>query len=282
MSQDELAEKLHVARQTVSKWEQGVNEPDIYTLKQYAEIFNVSLDELLCDVTKVDKKANRLRKASKALFWVSMLFYAFCVLVTFALLRFLQDTIPTHYNAKWEIDRYGSKTEVLLHLWGFTTFGAISLISYVFGRKYVGTKMPSLETASFIVIFATVLAAQIGYFAFVMSITVKYLVTDNVPSFIFTLVGAFELVVAIATHPKITSANGIAGFRTNFTLNNPEAWKKVNGFSSICIAVAAALMIAVNMIFVSPVVAICSELLILVAVAIAFVYHEVLRKKMSK
>ena len=282
MSQDELAEKLHVARQTISKWEQGVNEPDMYTLKQYSTIFNVTIDELVDDVEKSDKKANKLRKASKTLFIVSTLFYVFSVLVVFALLRFLQDTIPAHYNIKWEIDRYGSKTEVLWYVFGCTSMYAIALISYIIGIKFLGTKMPNLETGSFVAIFCTVLTAQIGFLAFVLSLTVKYLVTENIPSFIFCIVGALELVVAIATHPKITPTNGIAGFRTIFTLNNHEAWKKVNTFSSICIAVAAALMIGVNMIFVSPLVAICSELLILIAVAITFVYHEVLRKKMSK
>ena len=34
MSQEQLAEQLHVTRQTVSKWEQGINQPDIYTLKK--------------------------------------------------------------------------------------------------------------------------------------------------------------------------------------------------------------------------------------------------------
>ena len=52
MSQEQLAELLHVTRQTVSKWEQGVNQPDIYTLKQYSQIFGVSLDELVGDIEK--------------------------------------------------------------------------------------------------------------------------------------------------------------------------------------------------------------------------------------
>ena len=281
MSQDDLADKLHVARQTVSKWEQGVNEPDIYTLKQYAAIFNVTIDEIIGDVEQVNKSAIRLRKASKALFLVSTLFTVFCVLVVFILFRFLQSTIPAHFNAKHEIDRYGNKAEVLLHLLSFAVFYSIALFSYIFGKKNLGTKLPNLETASFIVIFCTVLAAQIGYLAFVLSITLKYLMENSVISFIFCIVGALELVVAIATHPRITPSNNIAGFRTNFTLNNTEAWNKVNAFGSICIAIAAVIMVAVNMIFVSDLVAICSELFILVAVAITLIYHETLRKKMK-
>ena len=101
-------------------------------------------------------------------------------------------------------------------------------------------------------------------------------------SFIFCIFGAAELVVAVATHPSFTSENYFAGFRTTFTLTNPEAWKKVNTFASICIAIAAAIMIAVNMIFVNFWVAIGSVLLIPVAVAITFIYHETLRRKLKK
>ena len=281
MSQDDLAEKLHVARQTISKWEQGVNEPDLFTLKQYATIFNVTLDELVGDVEQVNKSAIRRRKASKALFLVSNFFNLFCVLLVFALFRFLQNEIPAHYNFNGEIDRYGSKAEVLLHLLTFAVFFAVALLSYIYGKKNLGTKLPNLETASFIAVFATVLAAQIGYLAFVLSLYVKYLMTDSAISFIFCLVGALELVFALATHPKITPTNTVAGFRTNFTLSSVQAWQKVNAFASICIAVGASFMIAVNMIFVNTIVALCSELLILVAVLITFVYHEVLRKKMK-
>lgn len=281
MSQDELAGKLHVARQTISKWEQGVNEPDIYTLRQYATIFNVTIDDILGDVEHVNKRAIKLRKASNKLFLISSLFFAYCVMIVFALFRFLQNEIPAHYNFQGEIDRYGNKAEVLLHLVSFAVLYAISLMSYLIGRKNVSTKLPNLETGAFIAIFSTVLAAQIGYLVFVLTTTVKYLLDDGVFSFIFCAVGAMELVVAVATHPKITPQNSFAGFRTNFTLNNTEAWKKVNRFCSICIAIAAALLIAVNMIFVSVTVALCSELIVLVALITTFIYHEVLRKKMK-
>ena len=280
MSQDELSEKLHVTRQTISKWEQGVNEPDIYTLKQYATIFNVTIDDIVGDVEHVNKRAINLRKASNKLFLASSVFYVYCVMVVFALFRFLQNEIPAHYGLHG-VDRYGSKAEVLLHLISLTVLYAIALTSYLIGRKNVGSKLPNLETGTFVALFCTVLAAQIGYLVFLLTTTVKYLVDDSVFSFIFCTIGAAELVVAVVTHPKITQQNAVAGFRTIFTLNNPEAWKKVNAFASISIGVASALMIAVNMIFVSTWVALSSELLILVALIITFVYHEVLRKKMK-
>ena len=46
LSQEELAEKMNVARQTISKWELGETSPDIKQAKELSKIFNVSLDEL--------------------------------------------------------------------------------------------------------------------------------------------------------------------------------------------------------------------------------------------
>ena len=280
MWQDELAEKLHVARQTVSKWEQGVNEPDIFTLKQYAQIFNVTLDELLGDVEKSEKHTNKLRKACKTLLLINTAFYLFCLLAVFILFRFLQDTIPAHFNVNGEIDRYGNKGEVLLHLISFTVFYAITLTFYFIGKKNLGTPLLNLESTTFIVLFCIVVAIPVGYLAFVLAITVPYLLEHGTASFMMSILGAAELAIATLAHPKFTPANNILGFRTRFTLTDPEAWVKVNRFTSICIAVATALEIAINMIWISLWAVLASTIALFAALVISFVYHEVLRKKM--
>lgn len=47
LSQEELAIRLHVVRQTVSKWEKGLSVPDADALLRIAEIFEVPVDALL-------------------------------------------------------------------------------------------------------------------------------------------------------------------------------------------------------------------------------------------
>ena len=47
LSQEELSEKLGVSRQTLSKWETGDSVPDIEKSKILADVFGVSLDELV-------------------------------------------------------------------------------------------------------------------------------------------------------------------------------------------------------------------------------------------
>lgn len=46
-SQELIAEKLNVVRQTVSKWEQGLSVPDAHMLEQLAELFQVPVSTLL-------------------------------------------------------------------------------------------------------------------------------------------------------------------------------------------------------------------------------------------
>ena len=47
LSQRQLGEKLGVCNQTVSFWESGSREPDLDTLSEIAENFDVSVDYLL-------------------------------------------------------------------------------------------------------------------------------------------------------------------------------------------------------------------------------------------
>ena len=46
LTQEEIAEKLGVTRQSVAKWESGESIPDLDKCKQLADIFGVSLDDL--------------------------------------------------------------------------------------------------------------------------------------------------------------------------------------------------------------------------------------------
>ncbi|MGM9662491.1 MAG: zinc ribbon domain-containing protein [Oscillospiraceae bacterium] len=47
LSQDALAEKLHVTRQAVSRWETGETVPNTETLKLLSKLFDVSINTLL-------------------------------------------------------------------------------------------------------------------------------------------------------------------------------------------------------------------------------------------
>ena len=49
LSQEQLAEKMGVTRQTISNWELDESSPDLKQGKELSKIFNVSLDDLTGD-----------------------------------------------------------------------------------------------------------------------------------------------------------------------------------------------------------------------------------------
>jgi len=95
MSQDELADRLGVTRQAVSKWENDESNPELEHLVQISSIFNVSMDYLVKDGNassvsfKLDKgkvdSANRMR-ASKISMLVSGIYSS--ALIIFLILGF--------------------------------------------------------------------------------------------------------------------------------------------------------------------------------------------------
>ena len=56
LSQEELAEKISVSRQAVSKWETGEAQPEIGKLRQLSDAFGVSTDWLLSEEEPVEPK----------------------------------------------------------------------------------------------------------------------------------------------------------------------------------------------------------------------------------
>ena len=68
ISQEELAEKVYVSRQTVSNWETGKNYPDIRSVLLLSSVFNVSLDQLIkgdVEIMKKEIKETEIKKLNK-------------------------------------------------------------------------------------------------------------------------------------------------------------------------------------------------------------------------
>ncbi len=47
LTQEQVAEKLNVSRQTVSKWESGETIPDIYNCCELAKLYEITVDDLI-------------------------------------------------------------------------------------------------------------------------------------------------------------------------------------------------------------------------------------------
>ncbi|MEG0239732.1 helix-turn-helix domain-containing protein [Anaerorhabdus sp.] len=73
LSQQDLANKLNVVRQTVSKWEQGLSVPDSSMLISLAEAFDTSISSLLGE-TIVESKVDDLNLISEKLEAINLQF----------------------------------------------------------------------------------------------------------------------------------------------------------------------------------------------------------------
>ena len=66
LSQEVVAEKLGVSRQTVSKWETNETTPDIRQSKKMAVLYNISLDELIDFDIDIKEIQEIIEKTSEA------------------------------------------------------------------------------------------------------------------------------------------------------------------------------------------------------------------------
>ena len=78
MSQEDLADKLQLTRQTISKWENGLSEPDLATLQQLCTLLQVSPDELLLGKKK-EAPVSVPEKKQRAIY--EIFFYIFLIVI---------------------------------------------------------------------------------------------------------------------------------------------------------------------------------------------------------
>ncbi|MCC8150110.1 MAG: helix-turn-helix domain-containing protein [Lachnospiraceae bacterium] len=69
MTQQALADRLYVTRQTISRWESGTRYPDLSTAKKLADILEIPLDDLLSgeDLEKIRKRMKRQKRKNQLL-----------------------------------------------------------------------------------------------------------------------------------------------------------------------------------------------------------------------
>ena len=87
LSQEQLAEKLYVSRQTISNWERDKTYPDVQSLLMLSILFDTSIDTLVKgDVTVMEEAVERDRKClGTRMLWLAVLMLALLALA-FALM----------------------------------------------------------------------------------------------------------------------------------------------------------------------------------------------------
>lgn len=110
MTQEQLAEKLNVSRQTISKWESDSTSPDLESIVKISRIFHVSLDDLLKEgetgvankndeqLTLEDLMKINLHNRKMTLLLISGLIFIMVSILNFAYVIALQSTtLSTQY-----------------------------------------------------------------------------------------------------------------------------------------------------------------------------------------
>lgn len=130
LSQEEVAEKLCVSRQTISKWETDETIPDIYQSKKLAKLYKLSLDELiefdidLKEIEEVIKNTNEEKEAK--INWTNAWSKKYPVLATYpqkvniskyaAEIRNMLDSLAYDYGYS-KLDSMLVLKDILYHEW---------------------------------------------------------------------------------------------------------------------------------------------------------------------
>lgn len=134
LSQEIVAEKLGVSRQTISKWETDETIPYIYQSKKLAKLYNLSLDELIefdmnqKEIEEVIKNTDE--KKEEKINWTKAWGKKYPILVTY------QKEVNIHKYAK-EIRRLFNELE---QEYGYSELDAMLVLKDILGHEYMDNK----------------------------------------------------------------------------------------------------------------------------------------------
>lgn len=91
LSQEELAERVYVTRQTISNWENNKNYPDINSIVLLSEVFEISIDNLIKGDLEQMKKEINSEEVKKLNFysWMVLIIFLIAIISLIPMLRFI-------------------------------------------------------------------------------------------------------------------------------------------------------------------------------------------------
>lgn len=130
LSQEEVAGKLGVSRQTISKWELDETLPDIRQAKRLAVLYHLSLDELIdfdIDVKEIERVIeNTSEETQKKIDWTKAWSKKYPVLGVY------QQTV--------DVEKYGRELQKLLKQlkqeYGYSNLDALLVLKDILGRVW--------------------------------------------------------------------------------------------------------------------------------------------------
>ena len=134
LSQEEVAERLGVSRQTVSKWETDETLPDIRQSKRMALLYNLSLDELIdfdIDVREIHEAIERTsEEVEEKIDWTSAWGKKYPIL-----LRYQKEVNTPNYEA-----RLGMMLDELKAEYGYSEMDTFLVLKDILAKVWKSRK----------------------------------------------------------------------------------------------------------------------------------------------
>lgn len=116
LSQEQLADKLGVTRQTISNWELNITKPDITQVKKLSEVFNISIDDLLDNnlrdiiekkISNTEKLTNKTTKSIRIII-ITLYFIISIGVIGFTIYLLSNNDFTSDYQAEFycSLDEY--------------------------------------------------------------------------------------------------------------------------------------------------------------------------------
>lgn len=134
LSQEAVAEKLGVSRQTISKWETDETLPDIYQSKKLSKLYNLSLDNLIEFDVELNEIEKEIEKSSedrdKKIDWTKAWGKKYPVLIS--------------YQNKVNIPKYAKEIRRLFNNlekeYGYSELDAMLVLKDILAHEYLDNK----------------------------------------------------------------------------------------------------------------------------------------------
>lgn len=156
LSQEELAIKLNVVRQTISKWETGLSVPDSEMLLKISEIFNISASTLL-EESIIEDREDELSIISQKLEIINLqllnranqkrrlIKYSLISILVFIVLMFILVGISNNFYLEWDYTKIEyAVIGTIIHsfIWVFVRIAPLIFILVTIILLYIIFKKP--------------------------------------------------------------------------------------------------------------------------------------------
>ena len=204
MTQDVLAEKIHVTRQAISNWENDKTKPDIEALQSLAEAFEVEIEELIYGAKKeIIKSADKTKEKNRIkiiLAIIGSLFVAVGIALVFfgfwqdfsLTLKTVFSFVPILMGQAFAIFTYCKKKDNLIWrecasvIWTIGVVSSIALIDYIYDISWVYTDYLIIDSILIIPIMFIFNAVAPLIFYYYMSLHIAFV--ENLQSVVLSMI----------------------------------------------------------------------------------------------